>query len=88
MNKDRIASIVAKVFVVLAFAAVFQYVKEAYSVLVLLIIGIPGMLAVGFQSLSGTKSPTKLWVRVLILVVYTIAVFGYAYYKNWLNISD
>ena len=81
MDKFRIASIVAKVFVILVVAAVFQFVKEEYYMRMLMIVGLPYLL---MYSLSVQKTP--LWLRVLVSVLFALLAFGFAYYQNWLKI--
>lgn len=81
MDKFRIASIVAKVFIILVVAAVFQFVKEEYYMRMLMIVGLPYLL---MYSLSVQKTP--LWLRVLVSVLFALLAFGFAYYQNWLKI--
>ncbi|MBQ1176979.1 MAG: hypothetical protein IIX52_05380 [Paludibacteraceae bacterium] len=81
MDKYRIASIVAKVFIILVVAAVFQFVKEEYYMRMLMIVGLPYLL---MYSLSVQKTP--LWLRVLVSVLFALLAFGFAYYQNWLKI--
>ena len=81
MDKFRIASIVAKVFIILIVAAVFQFVKEEYYMRMLMIVGLPYLL---MYSLSVQKTP--LWLRVLVSVLFALLAFGFAYYQNWLKI--
>ena len=81
MDKFRIASILAKVFIILVVAAVFQFVKEEYYMRMLMIVGLPYLL---MYSLSVQKTP--LWLRVLVSVLFALLAFGFAYYQNWLKI--
>jgi hypothetical protein len=81
MDKFKIASIVAKVFIILVVAAVFQFVKEEYYMRMLMIVGLPYLL---MYSLSVQKTP--LWLRVLVSVLFALLAFGFAYYQNWLKI--
>ncbi|MEE1183513.1 MAG: hypothetical protein UHZ06_03390 [Paludibacteraceae bacterium] len=88
MDKFRIASIVAKVFVILVVAAVLQFVKEEYYMRMLLIVWLPYLLmySLWFSVTSISVQKTPLWLRVLVSVLFALLAFGFAYYQNWLKI--
>lgn len=88
MDKFRIASIVAKVFIILVVAAVFQFVKEEYYMRMLMIVGLPYLLmySLWFSVTTISVQKTPLWVRVLVSVLFALLAFGFAYYQNWLKI--
>ena len=88
MDKFRIASIVAKVFIILIVAAVFQFVKEEYYMRMLMIVGLPYLLmyALWFSAASAPSQKMPLWLRVLVSILFALLAFGFAYYQNWLKI--
>lgn len=86
MDSSRIGAIIAKVYMVVLCALVFQFAKEEHALLVLLTALLPYMLIAGFQSAMQSALHSKIWVRIAVGVLWTVIAFAFAYYKNWLNV--